>query len=110
MEVLASPIKFTTGLIIAFAIFVAYTLFRRRSDFNLPLVLYVALMFYMSWTDQVLNPYVVYMGLIFALVLRFEYMNVFLTKTFCYAEIFAIVLIVWNLLGALFGQQFSIYW
>lgn len=109
MDFLSTPTKFSTGLLAAFAVFVIVSLAKRKVDTNLPLVFYFILMVYVSFAGETLNPYLIFTGLVFALLLRFEFLNEFFFRTVTYLEIIAICLIVWNCFGVMFGSG-STFW
>ncbi len=49
--------------------------FQVKPDNNWPLLYYFALVAYMNYYGLAINPYVVYVAVISALLLRFEFMN-----------------------------------
>lgn len=68
------------GLLLSFilalsTVWLAFTRFQIKPDNNWPLLYYFVLVGYLNAYDLVLNPQVVYLAVICALLLRFEFMN-----------------------------------
>lgn len=68
------------GLLLSFilalaTVWLALTRFRVQLDNNWPLLYYFVLVGYLNAYDLVLNAYVVYVAVVCALLLRFEFMN-----------------------------------
>ena len=75
--------------------------FRLRLDSSWPLLFYLALVAYSNKFDRVMNPYVLYVAVVCALLLRFEFMNdriVFFIKVI---EVVALAVIGFNLVTVL---------
>ncbi|MGJ5819221.1 hypothetical protein [Paludibaculum fermentans] len=64
----------TFGLLMG-AIWIGMSRFSMRLENSWPLLFYLVLVTYLNSYDQVLNPYVVYVAVICALFIRFEFMN-----------------------------------
>lgn len=94
MEFLATPLNFSIGLLCAFGVIVIFFLTRKKPDSNLPLIFYIAVMGFVLLIEVPLNPYLVYGGLMIALILRFEFLNEFLLKLFTYVAMLAIALLI----------------
>jgi hypothetical protein len=99
----ATPLNMTTMLVVALAVVALIFLFKGRYDSNLPLLFYAATMLLTTTTDRSLNSYLLYSGIAFALVLRFEFMGKGFTKFIGFLNTFAISLIV----AAFFDQMFN---
>lgn len=99
----ATPLNMTTMLVVALAVVALIFLFKGRYDSNLPLLFYAATLLLISTTDRNLNAYLMYSGIAFALVLRFEFMGKGFTKFISLLNSFAISLIV----AAFFDQMFN---
>ena len=99
-----TPLNMTTMLVVALAVISLTFLFRGRYDSNLPLLFYAAAMALSSMTDRTLNVYLLYSGVAFALVLRFEFMGKGFTKFVGYLNIFAIFLIVADFFDQVFND------
>jgi hypothetical protein len=70
-----TPQSVTSLLVIVLAVFALYQLTQGRYDTNLPLSFYTATMFVGSFTEQTVHPYLLFSGISFAMVLRFEFMS-----------------------------------
>jgi hypothetical protein len=91
---------FTVGLL-AGTVWLAASRLRMRLENNWPLVYYFAAVVYLNTYHLVLNPYVVYVAVICALLLRFEFMNERLVALVRLIEIAALVHVGWRLFTAL---------
>jgi hypothetical protein len=100
----ATPLNMTTLLVIALAVVALVFLFKRRYDSNLPLLFYGTTLIFTSATDRSIPPYLLYSGLAFALVLRFEFMGKGFTKFISFLNTSAICLIVMVFLDQVFGD------
>lgn len=90
----------TFGLTVSTA-WLAFMRPRMGLDNSWPLFYYLATVVYLNSLELVLDPYVVYVAVICALLLRFEFMNerlVFLVRTL---ELAALAHIGWRLLTAM---------
>lgn len=92
---------FTVGLL-AGTLWLAFTRLRLRLDNNWPLVYYFAAVVYLNLYPLTLNPYVAYVAVICALLLRFEFLSERLVALVRIIEVVALVHIGWTL--------FSILW
>ena len=90
-------------LVVALAVVALIFLFKGRYDSNLPLLFYAAAVTLTNTTDRNLNSYLLYSGIAFALVLRFEFMGRGFTKFMGILNTFAISLII----AAFFDQVFN---
>jgi len=73
----------TTGLLVAFALFVMFTLFKNWLDSNVPIIFYIVLAVYsrsLGADDSKVPLWLILTGCAAALTLRFEFMNAFFTK------------------------------
>lgn len=90
----------TFGLTVA-TVWLAIMRPRMRLDNSWPLFYYFGLVVYLNGIELVLNAYVVYVAVVCALLLRFEFMNervVFLVRI---VELGAMLHIAWRLITAL---------
>lgn len=62
-------------LVVVLAIFAVLMVVRQRYDSNLPLLFYLAALIVTNATNHQVNPYLMYSGLVFALLLRFEFLG-----------------------------------
>jgi hypothetical protein len=79
-------------------------LMRKKYDSNLPLLFYFIALVFTNMTDRNVNPYLMMVGLGFALVLRFEFMNPSFTKLVAGLTTAAMGVIVYVFLVEVFGS------
>jgi hypothetical protein len=65
----------TIGVMFLMTAFTFFTRFRFRLDHNWPLVYYLAVVLFHQWVPGSINPWVLYVGVVLALLLRFEFMG-----------------------------------
>lgn len=87
----ATPYTITTALMVAFALFVIYIRSKNWLDSNVPLFFYVLMIMYMRAVDGIVPMWLMLGGLGMTLLLRFEFMNPFLTKSVKFLEFCALV-------------------
>lgn len=77
MDFIATPFNFSTTLLIAFACWVLYLRAKAPRESNIPLIYYGVMIYYIiMYESQVrVPPVLIYISLILALILRFEFMN-----------------------------------
>lgn len=100
----ATPINMTILLVVTLAIIAIVLLIRGRYDSNLPLLYYSAALAVNVLADRNLSPYLLYSGIAFALILRFEFMGKGFTKFIGFMTSFAIGLTVVVFLDQVFGD------
>ncbi len=86
-------------LVVAFALFTVVILLRKRYDSNLPLLFYFLAITFTSAVERPINPYLLYIGLIMALVLRFEFMGKGFTKFIAFFATTSLIAIVWEMMS-----------
>jgi hypothetical protein len=101
-----SPFNVSTALLMAFACYVFYLRAKGHSnDTNIPLFYYGLIVYYVvgygEWTS--LPPVVVYVSLILALLLRFEFMNSGFTKFLIALECCGLACIVYYNVATILG-------
>ncbi|HLH39533.1 MAG TPA: hypothetical protein VKX39_10335 [Bryobacteraceae bacterium] len=99
-----TPLNMTTLLVVALAFVSLFLIFRKRYDSNLPLLFYGVAALFSNLSDRELNPYLLYTGLIFALLLRFEFLNSAFSKLIAFLSIGSMSLIIWIFLSEVFGD------
>jgi hypothetical protein len=102
-----TPLNMTTLLVVALAMMGIIMLLRKRYDSNLPLFFYFVVLVFTNMTDRELNPLLLYIGLIFALLLRFEFMNNSFSKFVAWIATGSMGLIVFVFLSEVFGDGSS---
>jgi hypothetical protein len=89
----------TTMLFIAFAVFVMYTRLKGWLDSNIPIFFYLIMVVYANTGGDRVPPIVVYVGFGLALLLRFEFMNMNVTKFVKFLEFCVLGAIVYICFG-----------
>ena len=90
MDFKATPYTVTTALMVAFALFVIYVRMRNWMDSNIPLFFYLLMIVYMRAVDGIVPLWLMGAGLGLTLVLRFEFINTWLTKVVKFFEFCAL--------------------
>jgi len=105
----ATPMNMTIMLVVALAIIAIFLLSRGRYDSNLPLLYYSAAMALTLMSDRGLPLMLLYSGIAFALVLRFEFMGKGFTKFVGVLNSLAIGLTVLVFLNDVFGDGRALF-
>jgi hypothetical protein len=104
-----NPLNLTTLLIVALAVLAVVVLLRKRYDSNLPLFFYFVAVVFTNLTDQEINPYLLYTGLAFALLLRFEFLNQGFARVIAFFATGSMFLIILAFLADVFGQGLTLF-
>ncbi len=104
MDFQGTPLNMTTILIVAVASAAILMLLRKRYDSNLPLFFYFVALVFTNMTDRTVNPVLMYIGLIFALLLRFEFLSPGFSKLIAILTTTSLGVIVWVFLAEVFGD------
>lgn len=102
-----TPLNMTTLIVVALAMIGIFMLLRKRYDSNLPLLFYFVVLVFTNATDRELNPIILYTGLAFALLLRFEFMNRGFSRVVAWFATGSMSLIVFVFLSEVFGDGSS---
>src|SRR5690242_20138212 len=104
MTDITSPFNVSTMLLVAFACWIIYLRTRGSIQSNIPLVYYGVIVYYIVGYSEYtrLPPLLVYVSLILALVLRFEFMNGTFTKIVSVLECCGLAGIVYFNLATIF--------
>ena len=94
----------TTLLVVALAAVAVVFVLRKRYDSNLPLLFYFAAVVLTNMTDREIHPILLYSGLAFTLMLRFEFMNKGFSKVISFFATTSLCLIIWVFLAEVFGD------
>ena len=86
-------------LVVVLAVFAVVMMIRKQYHSNLPLLFYLAAWIVTTWADREINPYLMYSGLAFALVLRFEFMGKGVTKFVAFLAGSALCIVAWNMVA-----------
>jgi mannose/fructose/N-acetylgalactosamine-specific phosphotransferase system component IID len=100
----ANSDNITTLLVAALAVVAMVFLLRKKYDSNLPLMFYFIALIFTNMSDRSVNPYLMVVGLAFALLLRFEFMNPVFTKLVAGLATAAMGIIVYVFLVEVFGN------
>lgn len=104
MDFQGTPLNMTTLLLVALALAGMFMLLRKRYDSNLPLFFYFTALIFTNLTDRAINPVLMYVGLIFALLLRFEFMSTGFAKLIAFLATSSLGVIVYVFLTEVFGD------
>jgi hypothetical protein len=105
----ATPMNMTIILVVALAIIAIFLLSRGRYDSNVPLLYYSAALALSVMTDRGLPLILLYSGIAFALVLRFEFMGKGFTKFVGVVNSIAMGLTVVVFLNDVFGDGRALF-
>jgi hypothetical protein len=103
VELNATSENITALLVATLALVAMYFLIRKKYDSNLPLFFYFIAMVFTNMSDKEVNPYLMFIGLAFALLLRFEFMNSSFSKVVAFLATASMGLIVYVFLVEVFG-------
>lgn len=98
-----TSLNVTTLLVVALALVSVFLLLRKHYHSNLPLFFYFVAMVFTNLTERTVSPYLLYSGLVLALVLRFEFMNRSFARAVALCNTCAMFLISLVFLGQVFG-------
>ena len=71
------------------------------TDSNWPLLYFFALVVYQKMYDDIMSPYPIFVGVMCAAMIRFEFMSARFVKYFRWLETLTLVYVLWRLLGFL---------
>jgi hypothetical protein len=103
MEFSASSLNITELLVVALAVVAAIVVMRKRYDSNMPLLFYFVLVLFGNMSDRAINPYLLYAGLIMAMILRFEFMGGNFIKFVAFMTAASLVVIICVMVSAVFS-------
>jgi hypothetical protein len=99
MEFNPTSLNVTEVLVISLAVAAAIFMMRKRYDSNLPLLFYFVLVLFDNMSDRGTNPYLLYIGLILALLLRFEFMGGAFAKVVAFLATASLGVIIWMMVA-----------
>lgn len=102
MEFNATSLNVTELLVVALAVVSLLMVLRKRYTSSLPLLFYFTLIVFTNMTDREINPYLLYAGLLFAMVLRFEYMGGPFVKLIAFMTSATLVVIAYLMVSDVF--------
>jgi hypothetical protein len=100
----ANSINITTLLVAGLAVVAMVLLMKKKYDSNLPLLFYFIALIFTNMTERSVNPYLMVVGLAFALLLRFEFLNPGFTKVIAGLATVSMAVIVYVFLVEVFGN------
>jgi hypothetical protein len=104
MDFQSTPLNMTTLLVVALAIASVIFMLRKKYDSNLPLLFYFVAVCFTNLSDREVNPILLYSGMAFALLLRFEFMNTGFSKIVAWFATGSMCLIIYVFLVQVFGD------
>ncbi len=94
----------TTLLVLAITIWVLVIRYRTRPDNNWPLFYYIALVAYTKKFEDIIDPGFVFVAVVGALLLRFEFMSGWVLKVVMYIETACLGYVILRCVQVLFGS------
>jgi len=107
MDFQGTPLNMTTLLVCSIAVIALIFIWRKRYESNLPLMFYFVAVIFSNLSDRAVNPYLLYTGLLFALLLRFEFLNPGFAKVIAFFAGSSMGLIIFVYLSQVFGDGSS---
>jgi hypothetical protein len=104
MDFQSTPLNMTELLVAVLAMVAAFMVVRKKYDSNLPLLFYFVAVVFTNLSEREMNPYLLYSGLAFALLLRFEFMNQGFAKIIAFFATSSMCLMVYVFLHEAFGD------
>jgi len=95
----ATPTNFTELLVVCLAVIAMLMLLRKRYDSNLPLLFYFLAVVFTNATDRQVNPAILYGGLAFCLILRFEFMGSGISKLVAFLANAGLVMMIYLMMS-----------
>jgi|SRR5579862_3103200 hypothetical protein len=99
----ATSLNVTELLVISLAVVAAILVLRKRYESNVPLLFYFVLVVFNNMSDRGTNPYLLYAGLILALLLRFEFMGGSFAKLVAFLTTASLGVIIWMMMSEVFA-------
>lgn len=104
MDFDANSANITELLVALLAVIAMMLLMRKKYDSNMPLLFYFVALIFTNMSDRSVNPYLMIVGLAFALLLRFEFLNPGFTKIMAGLTTISMGVIVYVFLVEVFGS------
>jgi hypothetical protein len=97
-------LRLTDAGVLAMALLVAtiilvYMRPKIPSDSNWPLLYFIGLVVYQKMYEDLMNPYPIFIGVLCAGMIRFEFMNTRFVKYCRWLELLMLTYVIWSLLG-----------
>jgi hypothetical protein len=91
----ATPSNMTELLVACLAVVGIVMLLKKRYDSNIPLLFYSLAVMYTNAADRQVHPAILYGGLAFCLILRFEFMGKGFSKVVAFLANAGLVAMIW---------------
>jgi hypothetical protein len=95
----ATPTNMTELLVVSLAVVGVIMLLRKRYDSNIPLLFYSLAVMFTNGADRPIHPAILYGGLAFCLLLRFEFMGSGFSKFVAFLANAGLVLMIWVMMS-----------
>lgn len=99
----ATPTNMTAVLVCVPAFVAIMMLLRKKYESNFPLLFYFFAIVFASFFERPVDPYIMYGGLGFALLLRFEFMGTGMSKFVAFCTNVGLGLMIWVMLSEVVG-------
>ena len=103
MEFNPTSLNVTELLVVALALVATVVLMRKRYDSNMPLLFYFVLILFSNATEREINPYLLYAGLMLAMLLRFEFMGGGVVKFVAFMTTATLMVIIYAMVSDVFA-------
>jgi len=94
----ASPANITELLVVSLAVVAIIMLLKKRYDSNIPLLFYSLAVVFTNGVDRQVQPAILYGGLMFCLLLRFEFMGKKISTAVAFFANMGLVLMIWSMM------------
>ena len=98
-----SALNLLEVLVASLAFIAVVVLMRKRYDSNVPLLFYLVLVMFNNMSDRGTSPYLLYAGLILALLLRFEFMGGGFAKLVAFLTTATLGITIWMMMSEVFA-------
>ena len=95
----ATPTNMTEVLVVCLAVVSVFMLLRKRYDSNIPLLFYALAVLFTNGADRPIHPVILYGGLAFCLLLRFEFMGSGFSKFVAFLANAGLALMIWVMMS-----------
>jgi hypothetical protein len=95
----ASPTNMTELLVVCLAVVAVIMLLRKRYDSNIPLLFYALAVMFTNGADRPIHPAILYGGLAFCLLIRFEFMGTGFSKFVAFLANAGLVMMIWVMMS-----------
>jgi predicted tellurium resistance membrane protein TerC len=103
MDFNATSTNLTELLVACLAVIAAVALMRKRYDSNMPLLFYFTVIMFNSMSEREINPYVLYTGVVLAMLLRFEFMGAGFAKFVATFSTLALCVMIFSMMSDVFA-------